>query len=378
MKSIDLNMCGGVLIVGLGSLGGDVLEFLARTPGIKRIVATDINEKWGVGKVDNTQFGAATQGYYPHISFRRIDLNNIEETADILRQESPDVVFNATTLQSWWVIGELPKETYEKLLEAGLAPWIPMHLTLTHKLMKAVKQSGISTHVVSSSFPDAVNAILGKKGMAPLVGIGNHDLLIPIVQRYVSERLGVPMRNVSVFMVGHHYHEVRIEEFQSSMGAPYFLKIMVADRNVTGQFDLEKMWAACPPTLPGTQSDQRVAASAVKNIAAIINDTNEITNSPGPKGLPGGYPIRLNARGVEVVLPEELTLEQAVKINEEAQKFDGIERIENEGTVVCTDKSVRIMRDMLGYNCRRLEIENSEAKAKELQSLYRAFADQFK
>jgi len=365
-------------MVGLGSLGGHVLEFLARTPGVKSIVASDYNEDWGVRKLNNAQLGAATQGYYPHMKFRKVDLNNIEETAEILKEEDPDVVFNATTLQSWWVIGELPKETYEKLLQAGIGPWIPMHLTLTHKLMKAVKKSGISAHVVSSSFPDAVNPILGKVGLAPLVGIGNFDLLIPFVKRYVGERLKVPMRNVVVFMLGHHYHDVRVEEFGSTMGAPYYLKIMVGDRNVTDQFDREKMWAAFPPTPLGNQSDQRVAASAVKNIAAIINDTDEITHSPGPKGLPGGYPIRINAEGVEVVLPEELSLEEAVKINEEAQKFDGLEKIENDGTVVYTEKSVKIMNEMLGYDCKRLRIEESEDRARELRSLYVNFASKFR
>ena len=355
-----------------------MLEFLARTPGVKSIVASDYNEDWGVRKLNNAQLGAATQGYYPHMKFRKVDLNNIEETAEILKEEDPDVVFNATTLQSWWVIGELPKETYEKLLQAGIGPWIPMHLTLTHKLMKAVKKSGISAHVVSSSFPDAVNPILGKVGLAPLVGIGNFDLLIPFVKRYVGERLKVPMRNVVVFMLGHHYHDVRVEEFGSTMGAPYYLKIMVGDRNVTDQFDREKMWAAFPPTPLGNQSDQRVAASAVKNIAAIINDTDEITHSPGPKGLPGGYPIRINAEGVEVVLPEELSLEEAVKINEEAQKFDGLEKIENDGTVVYTEKSVKIMNEMLGYDCKRLRIEESEDRARELRSLYVNFASKFR
>ena len=360
-------------MIGLGSLGGHALEFLARTPGIRSIVASDYNEEWGQRKLNNAQLGAATQGYYPRMKFRRVDLNDINATAEVLKEENPEVVFNATTLQSWWVIGELPKETYERLLQAGLGPWIPMHLTLTHKLMKAVKKSGISPHVISSSFPDAVNPILGKVGLAPLVGIGNMDLLIPMVKRYVSDTIGVPMRNVTVFMLGHHYHDVRVEEFGSTMGAPYFLKIVVGDKNVTSQFDLDKMWAACTQTPPGSQSDHRVAASAVKNIAAVINDTNELTHSPGPKALPGGYPIRLNAEGVEVVLPEELTLEQAIKINEDAQKFDGIERIENDGTLVYTDKSVRIMKEMFGYDCPRLRIDESEARAKELRSLYQGF-----
>jgi hypothetical protein len=378
MQKSKNELCNKVFIVGLGSLGGHALEFLARTPGIRSIVAADCDEDWGLRKLNNAQLGAASQGYYPEMGFRKVDLNNIEETAGILKEEDPSVVYNATTIQSWWVIGELPKEHYEKLLQAGLGPWTPMHLTLTHKLMKAVKKAGISGHVLSSSFPDVVNPILSKVGLAPLVGIGNLDLLVPFVKRYVSHQLKVPMRNVTVFMLAHHYHDVRVEEFGSTMGAPYYLKIMVGDRNVTGRIDLDEMWAAFPPVPPGKESDQRVAGSAVKNIAAIINDTDEITHSPGPKGLPGGYPVRLNADGAEVVLPEELTLQDAIKINEEAQKFDGVERIEDDGALVYTDKSVEIMKEMLGYDCRRLRIEDGESRANELRSLYRKFASSLK
>ncbi|UCE15679.1 MAG: hypothetical protein JSV12_07370 [Candidatus Bathyarchaeota archaeon] len=364
-----------ILMVGLGSLGGHVLEFLARTPGVNRIIAADVNEDWGVRKTNNAILGAVNQGFDPNIIFRKIDLNDVEGTVEIVRNEEPDLIFNATTFQSWWVIGLLQDEVYEKLLGAGFGPWLPMHLTLTHKLMMAVKKAGIKTHVVSSSFPDAVHPVLGKVDLAPVVGIGNFDLLIPRIKKIVSEKLSVPMRNISVFMVGHHVHDVLVEDFGTTGGAPYFLKILVGDKNVTEKLDPEKIFSEPLPTPLGNQSDQQVASSAVKNILAILNDTGELTHAPGPNGLPGGYPVRLSAKGAEVVLPEELSLEEAIKINEEAQKFDGIQEIKNDGTVVFTEKSVRIMREMLNYECEELRLGESEERAVELRTLYNNFAE---
>jgi len=355
-----------------------VLEFLARTPGVNRIVAADVNEDWGVCKTNNAILGAVNQGFYPSIIFRKIDLNYVDGTSKILREEEPDLVFNATTLQSWWVIDLLPEKVYEKLLGAGLGPWLPMHLTLTHKLMMAVKKAGIKAHVVSSSFPDAVHPVLGKVGLAPTVGIGNFDLLIPRIKKVVSEKLGVPIRNISVFMVGHHVHDVLVEDFGTTGGAPYFLKILVGDKNVTDKLDSEKIFSEPLPTPPGNQSDQQVASSAVKNILAIINNTGELTHAPGPNGLPGGYPVRLSAKGAEVVLPEELSLEEAIKINEEAQKFDGIQEIKNDGTVVFTEKAVGIMREMLNYDCEELRLKESEERAMELRALYKSFAERYR
>jgi len=367
-----------ILMIGLGSLGGHVLEFLARTPGVNRIIAADVNEDWGIRKTNNAILGSVNQGFYPNITFQKINLNDIERTVEVLRKEKPDLIFNATTFQSWWVIGLLPGEVYEKLIGAGFGPWLPMHLTLTHKLMRAIRKAGIETHVVSSSFPDAVHPVLGKADLAPTVGIGNFDLLIPRIKKVVSEKLKVPMRNISVFMIGHHVHDVLIEDYGITGGAPYFLKILVDDKNVTDKLDPEKIFSEPLPTPPGNQSDQQVASSAVKNILAILNDTGELTHAPGPNGLPGGYPVRLSAKGAEVVLPEELNLEEAVRINEEAQKFDGIQEIKNDGTVVFTEKAVRIMREMLNYECEALKIEESEERAMELTALYKSFAEKYR
>lgn len=82
----------------------------------------------------------------------------------------------------------------------------------------------------------------------------------------------------------------------------------------------------------------------------------------------------MSAKGAEVVVPEGLTLQEAIRINQEAQKYDGIERIEDDGTVVLTEKSHRIMREILQYDRQRFGIEESEARAKELRELYSAFA----
>lgn len=364
-----------VLVIGLGSLGGLVLEFLARSHGPTEIIASDIDEERGLQKTNNTILGAANMGSYPRMKFLKMNLNDLDSTSAILRTERPDVIVNSTTLQSWWVIGsQLREDAYIKLLDAGLGPWIPMHLTLTHKLMQAVRMSGTKAHVVSTSFPDAVNCILSKAGLAPTVGVGNFDLLIPRVKMAVSNKLGIPMNNVSVFMLGHHYHDVRVEEFGTTGGAPYFLRILVGDRDVTEEVNGEKMLLTPIPTPALTGSDPQVASSAVKNILAIVNDTGELTHAPGPQGLPGGYPVRLSAKGAEVVVPNGLTLNEAIHINEEAQKYDGIERIEDDGSVLLTDKSHRIMGELLGYERKRFSISESEMIAKELAVRYKEFA----
>lgn len=59
--------------------------------------------------------------------------------------------------------------------------------------------------------------------------------------------------------------------------------------------------------------------------------------------MPGAYPGRVSAEGVEVVLPG-ITLEEAIEIDKEGGKIDGIEDIREDGTSVFIDENVRFHR----------------------------------
>jgi hypothetical protein len=117
-----------------------------------------------------------------------------------------------------------------------------------------------------------------------------------------------------------------------------------------------------------------VAASALKNIMAIYNDTREFTHAPGPLGLEGGYPIRLSRRGAELALPTGITKEEARKIMLEAQKWDGIEQIRDNGDVVLTEVAYQTFKEMLGIDCPVVTLEGSYEQAKELKFKFMEFA----
>jgi hypothetical protein len=90
--------------------------------------------------------------------------------------------------------------------------------------------------------------------------------------------------------------------------------------------------------------------------------------------LPGGYPIILNEKGASLALPEELTQEEAVQINQRVIKeVDGVERIEDDGTTVFTDKCADAWREVFNYDCKELKIEDSEKRAKEILSIHKEF-----
>jgi hypothetical protein len=370
-----------IMIVGLGDLGGYVLEFLARTPNMPKIVTADINDDWGNRKTNSALIGASQFGFYPDIEFIKLDAFNIDQTAKVLQQVQPDLIYNSMTLQSWWVITQLPQEAYKAIDEARYAPWYPMHFVPAYKLMQAVKKSGIKTHVVNAAFPDVVNTSLAKIGLGPTVGIGNIDNIVPSLRLVASRMFKAPLRSVSVFLVAPHFVSYYLGRYGNTGGAPYYLKVMVDDKDRTPHLNKDEFLANLIPLAkrPGSNQAHPVVASSVcKIILGILFDTKELGHAPGPNGLPGGYPIRLTGQGVNVFVPEGLSLEEAIDINNRAQVFEGVESIEKDGTVVLTDKSASIFKKLLDFDCKVYTVKDSDAKAKELDEKFKRWADRFK
>ena len=364
-------MLGKILIAGCaGSVGHNMLyEIACMTPRF-RVVGVDINEEAGLGVMEEALHVAHNLGHFPDFSFRKIDLFNIRETTELLKEIKPDVICNLASLGAWWITRLLPEEVYEKICPIG--PWLPNHLTLAHKLMQAVKRSGVDAKVINGAYPDLTNVVLGKMGLTPVCGGGNMDLACERIRRLIAREMKVPANNVTIFGVGHHG-----AFYTSKMKGPFWLKILVGGDDVSDQFPHDKVRTLYNAAGFGELTrfkepvveQHRTASAFLKNIFSIYFDTGELHMCiPGPNGLPGGYPTRLSAKGAEVVLPEEITLKEAIKINEEGARWDGIERVKDDGTVVYVDENVSNMREVLGYECEELKISELEEKAKELNS----------
>ena len=369
-----------IMMIGIGDLGGHVLEMLARAPGSRRIITADINEEWGYRKTNIAAFGAAQMGFYPELEFVKVDLYNLDQTAEIISRFKPEIIYSAVSLQSWWVINTLPKEVFEELDLARFGPWLPMHATLVYKLMQAVKQTGLDIKVINSAFPDATHPVLDKVGLAPTIGIGNVANPVPAIRASVAHRLGRPLKDVTVYLFAQHFVSHYLPRFGTTGGAPYYLKVVLDGEDITGDLDIDAVFADIPTRLrrPGGRDGQILTASSAVTITlAMIDDTGEITHAPGPAGLPGGYPVRVNRNGGSVILPKDLMLEEAIRLNEDGQRYDGIERIEDDGTVHYTESSIAIMKEMLGYDCKLMKLEDTEAQSEELGRKFKEFAGKY-
>jgi hypothetical protein len=366
-----------ILLVGIGDIGSHILEFAARDDNDYEWIIGDINKEKAKYVSNNAQIGAMHHGKHPNFRPIKIDLFDIVKTTDLIKKEQPIAVINCSVLHTWHLIRQLPNDLYTKISSAGLGAWLPCQLTLAMNLAQAIKDSGIHPFYINTSLSCLTNPVMGKLGLAPTIGVGNVDLIAPAVLTYISQKTRLDRSNIEIYLVCHHQHWVYPREAGYKPGAPYFLKILADGKDVTNQFDTDEvMYNSVKLYAPGIAFTTVSASSTLKNLNALVKDQDLKTHSPGPNGLPGGYPVLLNGNGAEVNLPDEITLDDAIKMNEESGKLDSIQEIQDDGTVVFTDYAHKIMKEILGFNCKSFKPSESKDLALKQIACYKKLAEQ--
>lgn len=365
-----------LMIFGLGDLGGWALEFLARREGVATIITADNREAWGAMKTHCAAVGAGLEGHSKKIKFEKCDVKEIDSTAALIKKYEPDVIYSTLTLSGWLSNRSLPKVFGEKFHRASISGF-PAQCVLLHKLMEALKRSGHNALVVNHSIPDLVNAVLYRAGYPVTLGAGNLDNLVGEMRRKISLSENVPFKEVTVYLIAEHALNV----FGTKAGTPYYLKIMVGDSNITEKIDVDSLLSdrlmPSPPDQGSWLNHPAIASSAVKNIMAMLNDTNEFTCSPGPNGLPGGYPMRINARGVDVVLPEGIGMEKALEINMGGLRMEGVEELKDDGTVVITEESNQLIKELYDIDLKEIPFADIEQVGREIAAIKKKLVEKY-
>ncbi len=365
-----------ILIVGLGGLGSVLLELLARSSLSCRLIVGSRNRLHGTASCNLAKLGAQAQGYDPDIDFIHLDLDEHKATIKTIQSISPDIIVCTATRQSWWLPRQLPTPQASRFKSAGFSLWLPLHLSLPTALMRILHSADYRGLTLIAPFPDVVNCILDRMGLSPTCGIGNVDEIAAKVRGLAAVKLGVPIDEVAVALVGHHALE-KCAFDGSPEPVPYFLRVEHNGRDVTKEVKAAELLMK-PFSLPeGPPTHFLTAGSAVRLITALGSDRSVRLHAPGPNGLPGGYPVLASKSGVTVPEIDGLSLSGAIHINEQSHKFDGIERIEKDGSVVFTENVVSTARDELGFSCSRLEPDEVETRAQELLSKFQAYAKGF-
>ena len=347
-----------LMILGLGGVGSYAALLAGRLPGIK-IVVGDVREEFAKQFVHNIRYDVFFQQDYfrfPEVEGIVLDMTDTSAIEAALERYRPDVVFNASTLFSWWHIHKLPHHLARKLYYAapegtGLRPWAPGHGALLYNLMKGVKKVLPQSKVVNVSGPDYLHEILGKIGLAPTTGVGNVALFEPILKSIIARHRNTSMASINLTMVIHHCMCMQLfQEGSCPPEIPYYFKIEEDGKDITGDFDIaEDLWAKIPEFMPVNSGvhQEFVAATAIQVIKGLLFDTGYLVHAPGAEGLPGGCPVRVDASGAKVVIPQDLSREEFLNILYKSNYLEGFEKTQADGTATATPHTIKFVEETL-------------------------------
>lgn len=368
-------MTESIMVIGSGDLGRRVLYDLGHTDRHRRLMLLGRNEDIVVRTANLTRFSALQRGYRPEVSHAVLDLADLDQVAAAIDGFQPDVIFLAVSLQSWWVTSLLPAPAFQRISAANLGTWLPMHLAPTLLAMRAIRACGSTATVVNASYPDAVNPVLEQVGLGPDVGIGNVANNVPAFSFIASTRLGCPVEEISIRFIAHHYASQQLRH-GSTGGAEVHLEVLRNGVAVEEAFSIEDFGAAISGQLRrtgGKAGQAMISASALNVIEPLLDGSYRRTHAPGVHGLAGGYPIVIDGGKISLDLPTGIDVNEAVRINHTGQVLDGVSRIHSDGTVDFSPTPMGVLTEELGYDCRRMRLDEVFDRADELAGRYRAY-----
>ena len=345
-----------VLVVGLGDLGSRVLDVLARSPRIGRLVGSGRDAEGGAARAAQCRLVAALQGGALRVEFARNDVSDIAATASLLRSLDPDVIVTAASRHTWWR-GAVDGVPYG----AGL----PLQLTLVRDLVRARNESGVAATVVCLPFPDNVGPALAPLGLAPDLGAGN-------VTETAAKLELLAGQGAEARLVMHHAAQRYAFPDFAALGdgeveePPWAAEVRIGSQPLPDERVRELFHAQWP--LPwGRESHDLTAAATAQIVEALLSEEPLRTHAPAPAGRPGGYPLLVGAGRVALDLPASLGEDEAVAINARAARWDGLERVEPDGTLVFTDAVAEATERRLGIRVDRVAPADNDAVADELE-----------
>lgn len=371
-----------LLIVGGGSLCLHILQILAPRNQFEFHVASR-NLAQAERLCNLIRLGALQQDVSAHVQpwAMHLDEHAIERNAGTLARIRPDIILNCASLQPWRVISQLPSAVCETLEQAQMGPWLPMDLAPAYALMRTVMQSGLKSLVINAAYPDAVNTVLYKIGMAPLMGVGSIANLVPATRSAIARLAGVEPLRVRVKLLGQRFFSHYVTRAGLPPGGNFDLTYWIDGAECTDEFQPQQIFASVArhfQRLGGINGHYLTAMSAVSVVESLYADKEVHVHAPGPHGLPGGYPVKVGLGRVLLDLPYSLRRDVAIELNEQGQRQDGIETVLADGTVRFEPEQMAVMQATLGYGVPHMKIQDVAGHACELGRRYREFADRIR
>jgi hypothetical protein len=325
-----------VLIIGAGDMGERVAAGLAAGGRCRRLVVA------GRSSAGDAVAATVASSHDCLVEATRLDASRQEDVAELLTTARPDLVVHCASLRSPWALSGRSDRAARSIVAAGLGMRLPYQLPLVLSVMRAARDAGYTGPVANLSFPDVTGPILARLGLAPTVGLGNVAMMQLRVR--AALRAAHPDRPTPLIrVVGHHAQVLDVMEGREPADADQRCRVHLGEHGQRA----DPLAYQAPPLAPGPRYNAVTAAAAVPVLEALLPGAGPLRQSTAsPAGLPGGYPVHIVDGVVALDLPPGLAEADAIAFNERMASGDGIDHIDDDGTIHLTAASHRAVAEV--------------------------------
>lgn len=346
-----------ILILGMGDLGVRIVQKVMEGGFSSECLLagkSDAAEQWA--RLFHISSGRP-------IAAAKVDGLDVDALKALLTRFEPELIIQCAALLSPFALKSIPTQAAKAAVEGGFALQLAAQLPVVRALMQARREIGMHCPVINCSYPDVTHPILEAEGLAPTIGIGNVAIMAMWYRRNLPDAGEDALK-----VVGQHAH----------LGPCLAGKLAAAETPVPMVYlegrKLSPEQLLFDTGLQGGAAMNHLAAATIIPILRGLTDRDGLveTHAPGVFGLPGGYPVRFRRGELELRLPDGLTREEAVSFNRVAAKAEGIERIDEDGTLYYTEHARQSVAPFCPELAKPLHPRDAEKRFQVLRALAQA------
>lgn len=334
-----------IMIIGLGSVGNYLLDYLMSTSDENMEIAvvgrnadkmeSDVNIVRVASLIRRQNKSSVT-------IIGDLDLNNVSLIEKAIRSYEPDIIINSSRAYAGLKYGSI---SWKNVRAYGI--WSPLAIKFTKNIMQAYENVGTDAVVINTSYSDAVIPWLKSAGKAyPDFGSGNINHLVYRFKLAAGQMLDIKdYWNIDITFAVSHFHDVVISKEGHTEGMDMLIDLKYKGKPLPA--GINEIISHCGIPMPvDAKRNMMNASSNFEIIQAILNAVRKREkvklHCPGVFGEIGGYPVIIDGKSddIKAYIDEEcFSIEDMRKKNRESIYFDGIENIEN-GVLTYTDELI--------------------------------------
>jgi len=293
-----------ILIFGTGNFAGRIALDLAATatePVTVTIAGRNLERLNWLQTAGNAR--AAMFNRPARFMLHEVDLSVANAAADAIAAVEPKVAVQAASFQTGSVISNRGNSWTKLVAEGGLSATAVLQAPLSVEVARAIKALRPQAYFINCCFADVVNPLIAALDLPITCGVGN----VAILANAFAGTLTSGSRGLKV--LAHYQNLAPWRRAAETRGGPS-ARVWIDDHEVTDVYArFAKVQLTREPAI------EISGASGVPLMLAMAQGHDWIGHVPGPRGLPGGYPVRLNAGEIDLDLPTALTRSEAIAWN---------------------------------------------------------------